>query len=97
MDRLSENIGLWSGKTGNCPIILTFHRLKHVFQGRFKSIMVQNNAYIVHNIVINSDIKYIFEKKRARAIIHKFNPGNIRAEHVQPIIYYFILIQRVTI
>jgi hypothetical protein len=61
-----------------------------VFQGRYKSILVQNNAHITYNIVINSGMKYIFEKNQARTIIHRFSPGNIRAERAQPIINYFL-------
>ena len=97
MVQLSENIGRCPGKPEIVRYFVTVDRLKHVFQGRYKSILVQNNAYIVHNIVINSDILYIFAKTQARTIIHKFSPGNIRAEHVQSIIYCFFLIERVTI
>ena len=61
-----------------------------MFQGRYKSILVQNNAQIDYNIVIKSDMRYIFEKKQARTIIHKFSLENIRAERAQPITNYFL-------
>ena len=47
MDRLSENIGLGPGKPEIVRKFVTFDRLKHVFQGRYKNILVQNNAKLI--------------------------------------------------